>query len=52
MNYQEYLSEKGEIYDIFIQFIEYESDDDCSFHELIYKKFKKQKKNLYYFPVY
>ena len=42
MNYQEYLSEKGEIYDILIQFIEDESDDDYNFQELI-DTFKRQK---------
>ena len=32
MNYQEYISKKREIYDVILQFIEDERDDDSSFH--------------------
>ena len=42
MIYQGYLSEKREIYDILIQFIEDESDDDYIFQQLI-DTFHRQK---------
>lgn len=42
MNYQEYISKKREIYDVLIQFIEDERDDDSSFQELI-DTFNRQK---------
>lgn len=35
MIYQEYLSEKREIYDVLIQFIEDESENDYNFQELL-----------------